>query len=268
MTADELLNQPDDIDETSSEAGEESSPVEAEAPATEDAVSAAEEPEDSTAEATTDDVESDAALLPPPAAVELPDEPVPALPASYPPMDHAPAAWPQTGIPALPVAVLIIALGVILLWPALSGGFALVPAAIAAILIAGIAFSLFVYWLRSERRARGAFFIALWGGVIAALTGIFAQSPQTLDVSSGWPLYFVGTGLALFVTSLIDRNRGQHLPFIGFVLVAGGLVALAFTRQIIPESALAFARQAWRWLGVILVLGLVPLAFRRRTTPE
>ncbi len=293
MTADDLHKQPDDTGEDADipeeapiPAGPEAEPVSGPQASVEDDPLATDGPLSDDDLQSVDDLQPADDLLPAdelPSALEPAASPEPealtvpgaelesreaAAPPLYPPASQIPpATWPQTGIPALPVGALMIALGVILLWPLLSGGFALAPAVVAAILIAGIAFSLFMYWLRSGRRARGAFFLALWGIITAVLTGLFAQAPQTLDAYSGWPLYLIGTGAALFVTYLINRAGGHHLPVLSFTLIAGGLVALAVTRQAVPADVLDFARQEWRWLGVILILGLLPLAFRRRVIP-
>ena len=179
-----------------------------------------------------------------------------------------PAGWPQIGIPSLPVALLLVGLGLILVWPQFSGGFTLVPAATVAILIAGTALSLFAYWLRSRRRARGAFFIALLGLIVAGLTGFFVQASDVLSIAQGWPLYLVGAGIAILMTYIADRGAGRWLPATALALVSAGLVALAANLQFVPTNILDIGQQYWRWLIVILVIGLLPLAFHRRSQPD
>lgn len=166
-------------------------------------------------------------------------------------------------IPVLPVAILLIGLGIILVWPVISGGYILLPEIIVAILVAGLALSLLAYWLKSGRQARGALFVALTGLLTAGLTGLFALLPETITISTDWPLYVAGAGIAILLTYVVDPARSLRFLTPALVLIAAGLIAFPVTRQIIPESVMAMIRQGWPWIFGVLVLGLLPIAFRR-----
>ncbi|MBN1963796.1 MAG: hypothetical protein JW910_04060 [Anaerolineae bacterium] len=173
---------------------------------------------------------------------------------------------PQTTrarMPSLPVGLLLIALGVILVWPVFSGGYILVPAAIAAIVTVGVALSLLVHWLSTGRRARGALFVALALLMGGLLTGVFVLQPASADLTRFWPLYVVGLGGALLLTFLGDRRRDRRFMLPGLILAVGGLVALVMTLGQLPAGITDFARQAWPWVLVLLALGLLPLAIQR-----
>jgi hypothetical protein len=158
--------------------------------------------------------------------------------------------------------LLLIALGVIFLWPLFSGGFILVPAAILAITVLGIALGLVAHWAASGRQSRGALFIALmimlWGG----LTAIFALEPSS-DVARGWPLYMITLGFATLLTFLGDRWRDRRMLAPGVILTTAGLIGLAITTGQVSTDLLDLARQAAPWVLIALALGLLPLAFRR-----
>lgn len=174
-----------------------------------------------------------------------------------------PTATPRTRIPALPVGLLLIALGVILVWPVFSGGYILVPAAIAAIVTVGVALSLIAHWLSSGRRARGALFIALGLLLGGLLTAVFALQPEGADVTRYWPLYIVALGGTLLLTFLGDRRRDRRFMLPGVILAVGGLVALAGTLGQLPPDLFDLVEQFWPWVLVVLALGMLPLAIRR-----
>lgn len=191
---------------------------------------------------------------------------------SVPPVSSVPqTTWEPTpmptvstdSIPTLPVAVLLIGMGIILIWPVLSDGYILLPEIIAAILVGGLAFSLLAYWLKSGRQARGALFVALTGLAAAGITGLFVWLPQTLTLITGWPLYLAGIGLSVLLAFAADRHRSRRFFTPALVLILSGLFAFAVTSQIIPERVLDIARQGWPWVFGALILGLLPLAFRR-----
>ncbi len=201
--------------------------------------------------------DGEAAALPTASPVQ-PGAPVPALSRG--------AATPRPTFRLHPASLigglLLIALGVIFLWPLLSGGFILVPAAILAITALGIALGLVAHWAASGRQARGALFVALmivlWGG----LTAIFALEPSS-DVARGWPLYVITLGFAALLTFLGDRWRDRRMLAPGIILTTAGLIGLAITTGQVSTDFLDLARQAAPWVLIALALGLLPLAFRR-----
>ncbi len=158
---------------------------------------------------------------------------------------------------------LLIALGVIYLWPLFSGGYILVPAAILAIAALGFSLSLVVHWLNSGRRARGSLFIALLCLLWGLLTGIFLLEPAAGDIARSWPLFLMVTGLGILLTFLGDRRRDRRLILPGTALAVAGLAALTVTYGQLPAEAVAIVREVGPWLLVLLALGLIPLALQR-----
>lgn len=157
--------------------------------------------------------------------------------------------------------ILLIALGVILVWPVFSGGYILVPGVIAAIAIIGWALSLLAYWHHSGRQARGALFVALtlllWVG-----TTVVAYAQGVLD-GRLWPLYVAILGLVILLTYIGDRQRESRLATPGIILLIAGLIGLLITYDIIPSVIVAAISESWSWVLVVLILALLPLAFQR-----
>lgn len=195
----------------------------------------------------------------------LPTAP-PAQPDTLPPALSRGAATSRPSFRLRPASaiggLLLIALGVIFLWPLFSGGFILVPAAILAITALGIALGLTAHWVATGRQARGALFVALmivlWGG----LTAIFILEPSS-DVARGWPLYVITLGFAVLLAFLGDRWRDRRMLVPGIILTVAGLLALVTTMGQLPAGLSDLARQAAPWVLIALALGLLPLAFRR-----
>lgn len=204
----------------------------------------------------------------PPDNVEEPSEEAPIGEQLLPPADQPapvdmPVHPPRLRLPSLVVGGLLIALGVIFVWPAFSGGYILVPGVILAIIALGVALSLLAHWLYSGRRARGTLFLALVGLSWGMLTGIYFLDPTSGDVRSTWPLYIVALGFATLLTFLGDRRRDRRLITPGFVLTVAGLTALLTTTSQLPDTLLNLARQGWPIVLGGLVLGLLPMAIRR-----
>ncbi|NPV65520.1 MAG: hypothetical protein HPY64_00075 [Anaerolineae bacterium] len=174
---------------------------------------------------------------------------------------HRPAERPPRGLHTTLAGILLIALGVILVWPVLTGGYILVPNVIAVIAITGWALSLLAYWHHTGRQARGALFLALmllfWVGTTA-----IAYAQGALD-SRLWPLYVAVLGLAILLTYVGDRQRESRLATPGIILLLAGLIGLLITYDIIPPAILATISGAWPWVVVVLILALLPLAFQR-----
>ncbi len=202
------------------------------------------------------------------AAVEEKVDGEPALPPTGPEPTSMPEHPPRFRLPSLAVGGLLIALGVIFVWPVFSGGYILVPGAILAIMALGVALSLLAHWLYSGRRARGTLFLALVGLSWGMLTGVYFLDPVSGDIGSTWPLYGVALGFATLLTFLGDRRRDRRLITPGFVLTVAGLTALLATTSQVPDSLLSLARQGWPIILGGLALGLLPVAIRRVPTGE
>ena len=188
-----------------------------------------------------------------------PDEEAP------PPQVNQPMAGPsrRAGLPSAALGILLIALGVILVWPVFSGGYILVAGVIIAIVIAGLALSLLAYWLHTARRAQGALFLALAGLLSAIITSVFILEPGMANANQDWPLYFIGLGGAVLLTFLGNRDHDRQLLSPGLLLTVSGLAALTVSRAILPDEILTVARQIAPWLGIILIVGLLPTFVRR-----
>lgn len=192
------------------------------------------------------------------------DAVAPAVPLPVQPARRSPTYRPTT----LVVGILLIALGVILVWPVFSGGYILVIEVIAAIIIAGIALSLLAFWLNTGRRARGAFFLAILGLLWAGLAGVLLFDPSAAATGGNWPFYIVALGGALLATYIGDRQHDARLILPSAITIAAGLAALAVTKQLIPPQTLAITQRFWPWLAAIVILGMLPLAIRRASHQE
>jgi len=164
---------------------------------------------------------------------------------------------------ALVVSGLLIALGMIFVWPLFSGGYTLAPGGTLAIATVGIALGLLAHWSNTRRRARGALFLALiilfWG----LLTGVFVLEAEQGLVATGWPLYLATLGGTLLLTFLGDRRRDRQFLVPGTALIIAGLAGLLVTQQQIPTGIVDFIEQIGAWWLVVLAVALLPLAFRQ-----
>ncbi|MBN2469329.1 MAG: hypothetical protein JXN59_01295 [Anaerolineae bacterium] len=166
----------------------------------------------------------------------------------------------------LPVRVLgltLLVLGVILIWPVVSGGYILLPEIIAAVALAGAALSGLLYWLSSGRSAQGMLFLMLAGLATTALTAGFVLTPETLNIVQLWPLYLIILGIAFLLTMLLSRWHDRRLFVPALILIAAGLAALAVTTGRLPADLDRTAQVIWPWLLGGLILGLLPLAVRQ-----
>ncbi len=177
------------------------------------------------------------------------------------PPGYRPISRPQRGLYTTLAGILLLALGVILIWPVLSGGYMLMPGAIAAIALGGFALSLLAYWLYSGRQARGALFLAL--------IFLFWLAAAALSIAGGvfdyrqWPLYVAQLGLAILLTAAADRGREARLVTPGIIFLLGGAIGLLATYEVIPAMVLGGIAERWPWVLLVAILALLPLAFQR-----
>ncbi len=170
----------------------------------------------------------------------------------------------QPGLSSFMAAILLIALGVILLWPALSGGMILVPGLIVLIAAVGLAVVLVAYWRDRQRRAYGAFFLGmlslLWGAL-----GCWMVLEPGLGGGLGrtWPLFVALLGSAILLTAAANRRQMARLLPSGLILTTVGIAAATVLWRLLPEPVFDLAVQAGPWILVALAVGLLPLAFRR-----
>ncbi len=160
-------------------------------------------------------------------------------------------------------ALLLIGLGA---WLTLTttGGAPPDPQLVAVLVVGGIVVSLLAQWLGSGRWTRGVLFFAL---VIVFFAGVivFSVQPNGIDLARGYPLLLVALGLAAAFSGLLARPLNAKLLAPGALLVLAGVVALSVTLDFLPRDLLTTAAPfAPVVLGVILILWLLPLVFRRR----
>lgn len=160
-------------------------------------------------------------------------------------------------------ALLLIALGA---WLTLTttGGAPPEPQLVAAVVLGGIVVSLLAQWLGSGGWSRGVLFFAL---LILFLAGVivFSVQPNGIDLARGYPLLLVALGLAVALSGVLARPLNAKLLAPGALLVLAGGVALGVTLDFIPGTLVAaFVPFAPVVLGVVLILWLLPLVFRRR----
>lgn len=252
-------------------------PVDEPAPSPEPEAALAEaEPEPPASSPGVDDTQAGQVTLPLPrpdiaAAAALPREPPPlsheAQEDSAPRSPRRERAAPSTAPGGYRLATfvggaLLIALGVIYLWPLFANGDILVPEAILGVAVAGLSLGALAYWLGKGRDAPGALFAGLAGLLLVGI-GLWLYAQPGVDLAMGWPLGVAAAGLAALLTFTLNRAHDRRLIALGLALLAAGIAGALVTLEQLPADVLAFARQYGAWLAVILALGLLPLAIRR-----
>lgn len=118
-------------------------------------------------------------------------------------------------------------------------------------------------WLSSARWSRGNFFIGistlLIGGIQLYLTQV---APDTLN--SGWSLWIVAVGIALFGAGYLTVPRLPRLSIMGLVVIVAGGIGYLLTSGTIEAPVINFLSNLW-FVGVaIIVFMLVAPLIRRR----
>ncbi len=135
---------------------------------------------------------------------------------------------------------------------------------VAALVVGGIAVSLLAQWLGSGRWLRGALFLALVVLLVAGV-GFFSVQPAGIDLQRGYPLLLVAVGLAAALSGLLARPVNARLLAPGALAVLAGLVGLVVTLGFVPDTLMTAAVPlAPVVLGIVVILWLLPLIFRRR----
>jgi hypothetical protein len=138
------------------------------------------------------------------------------------------------------------------------------PLVIAGVIGGGIMLTLLAQWIGTGRWSRGTLFfgllVLLAAGVIA-----FSLQPNGIDMVRGYPLLMVALGVALVLAGFLARPANPRLIVPGALAVLAGVVGLAVTLGLLPNSVLTFAAPLTPVvIGVVVVIGLLPLVFRRR----
>lgn len=185
-------------------------------------------------------------------------------PAFVPGMAMPPLATLKRGqFGSLVPALLLIAFGA---WLTLTttAGTSPDPVLVLVIVAGGIIVTLLAQWLGTGRWSRGLFFFALLVLLVAGVIA-FALQPTGLDVLRTYPLLLVSLGLAMGLAGLLARPFNARLTIPGGLFVVAGVVGMAVTMNAVPANLLsAAALLAPVVLGIVVLLWLLPLIFRRR----
>jgi hypothetical protein len=132
--------------------------------------------------------------------------------------------------------------------------------------ILALAFTAVFHSLIFDRRERGLLFFGLLvlsgaGTADAVIYGI-DKSP---DLAEWWPISFVTISVALFLTYLIERMHDARLVLLSVMILVAGGTAFVTTNGNFDEARLHDAAEYWPLLLSVIGIGLLPLAFRRRT---
>jgi hypothetical protein len=129
-----------------------------------------------------------------------------------------------------------------------------------------LAFSAVFHALVFGRRETGLLFAGLWvwttAGLIVALVYGVDEHPQA---GEWWPLILISLSLTLLLTFMIDRAHDGRLVLLSVLILVAGGAAYAVTSGQIDDATLDEAADYWPLLLTIIGIGLLPLAFRRRT---
>ncbi len=161
----------------------------------------------------------------------------------------------STALPALLLIILglLYLLNPVELTPPLAIGFA----------VGALGLSMIARFLLNVRRERGLFFVGL---VILSWVGFTTVViTRGLIVAQVWPLLIMALGLAALLTFLFERNHERGLILPGFLLIAGGGIALLFTLGLVSGEVLRLVATYWPVIFVLLALALLPRTFRDRT---
>lgn len=167
-----------------------------------------------------------------------------------------------------PLALLLLALGGFLIarQQNVDGLPDLSNQALAGIGLLVVAFSAVFYALVGGRRDRGLLFAGLWIGCSAGMVGVLVYKvDKTPDAAEWWPLLIWSLALALLLVYFIERTHDAYLVLWSVLIFVAGGAAFAVTSRRIDQDILDKAADYWPLLLSVIGIGLLPLAFRRRT---
>jgi hypothetical protein len=174
----------------------------------------------------------------------------------------------QNQIRVLPLALFLLALGVFLIarYEHVKGLPDLSTLALLEIGILVAAFTCVFHALLSGRRERGLLFLGLWVWITAGMVFVVVYGiDDPFDVTKWWPLLLWSLGLTLLFTYLLERTHDVRLVLLSTVVLVAGGTAYWITSGQIGKSSLDKAAKYWPLLLSVIGVGLLPLAFRRRT---
>lgn len=133
-------------------------------------------------------------------------------------------------------------------------------------LILALALTAVFHALIFDRRERGLLFLGLLvlasAGTAAAIVYGIDKSP---DLTQWWPVSFGTLSITLILTYLLERTHDARLVLLSVMLLVAGGTAFVVTNGNLDEARLQNAAEYWPLLLSVIGIGLLPLAFRRRT---
>jgi hypothetical protein len=168
----------------------------------------------------------------------------------------------------LPLALYVLALGGFLLarQQDVAGLPDLSALAISVISVLVLASTLVFRSLLGGRQERGLLMLGLWvwiaAGMLLAL--VYGIEPEP-DAKEWWPLILGSLGATFIVMYPVERTHDTRLIWLGIVTLVAGGVAYAMTSDLINERDFKDAADYWPLLLAVIGVGVLPLAFRRRT---
>lgn len=177
----------------------------------------------------------------------------------------------QNQLGMLPLALLLLALGGYLLAREqdVSGLPDLANDTLAGISVLVVGFAAVFHALLSGRRERGLLFAGLWVLATAGLlTALIYGVDENPDLATWWPLGLWSAGLALVFTYLIERTHDVRLLLLSAIAFVAGVTAYFVSSGRIDSDALHDVAGYWPLLISVAGIGLLPLAFRRRTEQD
>ncbi|MBI5958890.1 MAG: hypothetical protein HY866_09160 [Chloroflexi bacterium] len=172
----------------------------------------------------------------------------------------------QVGL--LPLALLLLGLGVYLIarQQEIEGLPDLSNRVLVEISILAGGFTTFFYALVYGRRDHGLLFIGLWIGSTAGMLGVLVYGIDTNpDAAEWWPLLVWALSLAVLLTYLFEHTHDARLVLLSILLFVVGGAAFFVNSDRADQEMLDQIADYWPLLLSVIGVGMLPLAFRRRT---
>jgi hypothetical protein len=138
--------------------------------------------------------------------------------------------------------------------------------AIGEISVLVLAFTAIFRALLGGRRERGLLLLGVWVWTTAGMLFVLVYGvDKQADVKEWWPLLLWSLGAAFIFVYPIERTHDTRLLWLGIMTLVAGGAAYGITGGQIDRQSLTDAAGYWPLLLSIVGIGLLPLAFRRRT---
>lgn len=132
-----------------------------------------------------------------------------------------------------------------------------------AIVLLGVGAVFLAQWLNSGRWSRGNFFIGMATLLIGGVQ-LYLSQMLPMNMSSGWSLWIVAVGIALFGAGFITLPRLPRLSIMGALIIVAGAIGYALTSGAIEPEIITFVSNLW-FIGVAIIIFMIiaPLVRRR-----